>query len=361
MRILIVGAGPVGCYTAQLLKRGGVNPLLIEEHPELGSPVHCAGLVGKDVFGNTMIPLSKKSIINVVNGGVIHLDDEAIILKRKKVAYVIDRKIFDKELGKGLDIRFQTRFLGLEKINSEFIIETDKGEIKADLVIGADGAQSAVRSAMGIKSSMKSLRGVQFRMKTKLKEKDLVHVYLRKPYFYWLIPETKNLVRIGVISKNPYHDLLDFLKENPIKGEILEKFAGTVSFGFCQILKERIALVGDAGCQIKPLTYGGVYYGMRASEILVKCIKEDKLEKYPDIWRGKFGKEIRIGLKIRKVYVNLTDDNLKKIFSLIKRKSKLIEKVADFENHSLLAFKLIRDSVFTKEIGPIIWDLLKPF
>lgn len=359
MKIVIVGAGPIGCYAAQLLKKDGFRPVLIEEHREVGKPIHCAGLIGKDVFKDSKIPLSKKSIINTINGATIHLDEERISLNRKEVAYVIDREIFDKELGKDLEIGYKIKFLGLEKINSGYIIETDKGDIKADLVIGADGALSSIRQAIGAKSSVKYLKGVQFRMRTNLKEKDFVHVYLKKPYFYWLIPETKNTIRVGVISENPYHNLLDFLKENSIKGEVLEKFAGSISIGLCQILKERVALVGDAGCQMKPSTYGGIYYGMRAAEILSMCIKEDRLEKYPEIWRERFEKEIKIGLKIRKIYETLTSDNLKKIFCLIKKESRLIEKIADFENHSLSFFRLIRDSIFSKEIGSIVWNLLR--
>ena len=62
-KIIIVGAGPVGCYTAQLLKREGLGPVLVEEHKEIGKPVHCAGVIGRKVFDEARIPLSKDSII----------------------------------------------------------------------------------------------------------------------------------------------------------------------------------------------------------------------------------------------------------------------------------------------------------
>ena len=47
MEIVIVGAGPTGCYTAQLLKKYGFKTRIIEEHREVGKPVSCAGLVGR--------------------------------------------------------------------------------------------------------------------------------------------------------------------------------------------------------------------------------------------------------------------------------------------------------------------------
>ncbi len=51
MEIVIVGAGPIGCYTAQLLRKSGINSFrIIEKHDEVGRPVRCAGIVGTPVL-----------------------------------------------------------------------------------------------------------------------------------------------------------------------------------------------------------------------------------------------------------------------------------------------------------------------
>ena len=91
-RIIIIGAGPVGCYTAQALKAYGYSPLLIEEHAEVGKPVHCTGLVGSKVFSEKRpFRVPTTSIINEINGAVIHYDNQHFEVERKGVAYVIDR------------------------------------------------------------------------------------------------------------------------------------------------------------------------------------------------------------------------------------------------------------------------------
>ncbi len=358
-KVVIVGAGPIGCYTARLLKLREIEPLLIEEHKELGRPVHCAGLVGKKVFEEPQLPLPKKSILNIINGAGIALEKEEVSIERNEVAYVIDREKFDKSLGEGLNILFGTKFLGLEKENGCYIVETDRGDIPADIVIGADGAKSAVREYVNA-AQMEYLKGVQFRMEYEVNNKHIVRIFIKKPYFYWIIPEQEGIVRIGVLSKTPYQDLLNFLKEKKINGKILEKFAGMVPLThFISLSKDRVFLVGDSAAQIKPLTYGGIYMGMRSAELLADCLAKEKFKEYTVAWQKKFGREISIPLKAREIFYKLSDKDIKKIFSFMKKNVKIIEKKGDFENHSLLAWELLKQPAVSKDILSILFKILK--
>jgi geranylgeranyl reductase family protein len=355
MKILIVGAGPIGCYTARLLKEKNSNfdITIIEEHAEIGRPVHCAGLVSRDVLTQMKVPISNDIIINYIDGADFFLNRDSFKLIRKEVAIVIDREKFDRSLGNGLEVNFNTRFMGIEKENSGYLVETDKGEYYADIVIGADGANSLVRKAVGFNEDIEYLRGVQFRMKYNKCDKNSVQVHLKNPFFAWVIPENEQIVRVGIISSHPYHDLTHFLQETEIKGDVLEKFAGIVPLGTCQSQNGNVILVGDAACQVKPLTQGGIYYGMRCVEILVDCIINDRLCDYEKNWKTRFNKEIQIGLKIRRLYESLGKDNLSKIFSLLKRNKGIIEKFGDFENHSKVIFALLdnlRSPTFLKKI-----------
>ena len=104
MKIVIVGAGPVGCYTAQLLKNYNIKTRIIEEDKEVGKPIRCAGLVGRQVFEKTLLPLSKSSIINRIDGASFFYGDDNFQIKREGVAYVIDRARFDKDISEGLEV-----------------------------------------------------------------------------------------------------------------------------------------------------------------------------------------------------------------------------------------------------------------
>lgn len=359
-KIVIIGAGPIGCFTAQLLKLYGFSPLIIEEHSQIGRPVHCTGLVGNKAFTDkSPFSIPKSSVINAINGAMIHYDSQYFVIERKNVAYVIDRERFDRDLGNGLNILYQNKFLGLEKAAGGYIVETDKDNFFADMVIGADGAGSLIRRVLNPNTDIRCHRGVQFRIKTKVRHKDLVEVYLKKPSFCWIVPEGGDVVRVGTISDNPVKDLKNFLSQIKMKGKLLEQYGGLVAVGICGATAgENIAVVGDAACQVKPLSYGGIYFGLEAADILASCIKENRLTDYDSLWKIKLAPEIRIGLKVKNIYNRLGAEDIKSMFGLIRKQKSLIEKIGDFENHSRLILEMLKKPDLYRYIGKFIGGLL---
>ena len=47
--IVIVGAGPVGLYTAKLCEDMGYKVTVLEEDNEIGKPVSCSGLISRNI------------------------------------------------------------------------------------------------------------------------------------------------------------------------------------------------------------------------------------------------------------------------------------------------------------------------
>ena len=370
MEIVIVGAGPAGCYTAQLLKKYGFKTRIIEEHREVGKPVRCAGLVGRQVFENTLLPLSESSIINRINGALFCYRDDNFQIKREGVAYVVDREKFDKNLSRGLEVECGKKLIEIKKEGSGYILKTEVEDIYADLVIGADGASSQVRKFINInrnngkddkkdkkRDRVKLYAGVQYRIKLdkELTSPSITQVHLREgiPFFIWIIPEGDNIIRLGVISKNCCKDLEQFMEDFRVKGEIIEKLAGIFLLGLTQNFYKNIALVGDAACQVKPLTGGGIYYGLKSAELLAECVREGKLGEYDKRLKKKFGREIKFGLKGRQVYEKLNNNELEEIFLIFKKNAGFIEKMADFENHSKIFIEAFKNPKIFMEAGKI--------
>jgi flavin-dependent dehydrogenase len=395
VEIVIVGAGPIGCYTAQLLKKCGINNFrIIEEHCEVGRPVRCAGLVGKPVFKDSLIPLSRGSIINQINGASFLCRGNSFKIERSGVALVIDREKFDKGLSQGLEVECGRRLLEMEEEGegdgsgsgdgSRYRLKTNQGNIWADIVIGADGPRSRVKKFIDSKRNDSNgsdgsdgpgetnfYKGVQYRIKLDdseglgLKDEffsgemtEMTRVYMREgiPFFVWIIPEGDGIIRLGVIAENGRRELERVIEEEGIKGEIIDRLTGIIPLGLCQSVYKKVAVVGDAARQVKPLTGGGIYYGMKAAEILVECIREGELAEYDKRWKSKFGREIKFGLWARKVYerLNKDEDELENIFSLFKENADFIERAANFENHSLVFKGALKNPKIFMKAGKIL-------
>ncbi len=369
MKIVIVGAGPVGCYTAQLLKNYKIKTRIIEEHREVGRPIRCAGLVGKQVFEKTLLPLSESSIINRIDGASFFYGNDKFSIHRERVAYVIDRERFDKNLSEGLEVECGKRVIEIKEGRTGYILKTnDNDDIYADLVIGADGVGSQVRKYINFmwnnngnnkkRDYVKYYLGMQYRIKL---EEDLpcgkiTQVYLREgiPFFIWVIPEGDNIIRVGVISENTRRDLAQFIKGFKIKGKIIGKLAGMIPVGLTKNCYKNVALVGDAAVQVKPLTGGGIFYGLKSAELLAECIRDNRVDEYDKRLKRKFGKEIKFALKARKFYEEINEKELKNIFMLFKKNAGFIEKVANFENHSVIFKEALKNPRIFIEVGKIL-------
>ena len=144
-----------------------------------------------------------------------------------------------------------------------------------------------------------------------------------------------------------------------IQGEVVEKNGGTIPIGMCELVKDKAALVGDAACQIKPITSGGIFYGMKSAEILSDAIKDGDLSIYKKKWAEEFEQEIKVCLLARYIMENMDGDVLKRVFSYLRENVGLIEKIGDFENHSSILWSLVLNPRTYPTIGSLLMGMVK--
>ena len=63
--VVVVGGGPAGLITARDLAADGFSVLVLEEHAEIGAPVHCTGVLGSDAFDE--LALDRRSILQIAD------------------------------------------------------------------------------------------------------------------------------------------------------------------------------------------------------------------------------------------------------------------------------------------------------
>jgi digeranylgeranylglycerophospholipid reductase len=365
--VVVVGAGPAGAIAARYAVRNGASTLLIEEHASIGSPVQCTGLISTAALnecetgeGNFVLNKMKGAFVYAPNG-------EELVVRGKNVkAYVIDRKIFDRalverSLDEGADILLKTRFTGMENGNICVIKDGERKEIRASIVIAADGIQSSVGRAAGLGRCEKFLSGIQFEAPYAAKDPEFVELFtgneIAPGFFAWAVP-FNGLARIGLArnpgANPPLHCLEELLKHPVVasryRGSRTEHVLGGIPFGPPgKMTGNGVMLVGDAAGQVKPTSGGGIYMGAVcakiAGEVAAKASrKETGLEEYEKRWRDRVGRELAIGMRIHKSLGKLSDENLNEFISFLNKPKirEIITEYGDMDHPSVLLQKLIQ-------------------
>src|SRR4051794_2956923 len=117
--VLIVGGGPGGLFMAARLARRGVRTLVCEEHPRVGDPVHCTGVLSAESFATFDLPdvatINQLTSVRLLSPGGIPVD----YTTATPLATVIDRPAFDRALADraiaaGAEVRVSARVTSLD-------------------------------------------------------------------------------------------------------------------------------------------------------------------------------------------------------------------------------------------------------
>ena len=95
MTINIIGAGPIGAYTAHLLSKKGYQVNLFEEHSQIGKPVQCTGIVSESF--DKIIKPKKEFLLNTTKHfKLISPSKKQAVINKKE--YILDRSQLDQYL-----------------------------------------------------------------------------------------------------------------------------------------------------------------------------------------------------------------------------------------------------------------------
>ena len=117
--VVIVGAGPVGGHTANLLAKLGHSVLLLEEHNEIGRPFQCAGLVTPNAMKQVGL---YDTILEEIDGALIHGPSGTLVpvgTGGTVRTYVVCRKLFDEAVVKQSMASGATLWLNSKPVNAD--------------------------------------------------------------------------------------------------------------------------------------------------------------------------------------------------------------------------------------------------
>ncbi len=301
-KISIIGAGPAGNYLAYLLAKNNFDVSVFEEHETAGMPVQCTGITTS--YLGKLVELKEDFVVNKVNKARIFAPDNHFIDIKLDDNIILDRARFDQYLMEkakkaGAKLFLSHRFLGYKGniIKVQNIKANMIKDIETDYLIGADGPLSDVAKSAGLKNKKDFLIGIQARVR--LNNSNIVEFYPFIERYAWVVPESKDIVRIGLATrKNPKKALNDFLRKRLKKYEIIDMQAGLIPVYNPKIKtqKENIFLVGDAAAMVKATTGGGIIQGMMAARALAGSIINKK--DYNKEWKKAIGRDLLIHLKI---------------------------------------------------------------
>ncbi len=401
---MIVGAGPSGLTLAQTIAREGGDVLILEEHPEVGLPQHCTGKVSVNavkelefeatgvlarVSGATFYPPSLKPL-TIARG-----DTQALILDRS----VFDQSLATKAVAAGATLVTDTRVKRFsvkpDGVTVFFERKGKKGEVKARLIAGADGAASTTARLAGLYSKKTSeVRiSVQRDVSDVQTVQSMVELYFGRRwapgFFAWIVPTGHDTARVGLALRPntlaPVAKHLDnFMENHPIAREklvdcrVLAQSRHIIPTGgvLRRVVSDGVLVVGDAAGQVKSTTGGGLYYGMACAKIagraVVKALqgsseavlREKALRSYETEWRAQFGGEIAFSVRFRAFLDSLSDDEVDYLFNVIQRDASLIRRVevdGDIDRQSKVGVTVLRYVKYMIKKPGLIFKLRKVF
>ncbi len=344
--VIVVGAGPTGSTAARFAAAGGASVLVLEKDRDVGYPVRCGEAVSHEGVVQFIEPDPRWIAATVSKFRIVVPNGNSIVPRLDGIGYVLERRIFDYELAKvaareGAEIVTKAYAYDLIKSNGEVagvraLVKDQKVDLRAKIVIGADGVESRVGKWAGIDTTchirdMESC--AQMTLTGVTVDEGILDFYLGEKIapggYLWVFPKGKDSANVGIgISvecakqKAAIRWLEEFVEKKYPNAAVLTRIAGGVPCAkTCdEIVKGNVMLVGDAAHQVNPVSGGGIISGMIggmiAGQVAAEALEKDDrshLKEYEKRWHKRLGWRHEVFYRIKEVIYEFSDETLNKL------------------------------------------------
>lgn len=379
--VIVAGGGPIGSYAAYRLAGTGHKVMVLERKQRMGEPVCCAGIIGQECVNSFAI--EDNVILKRVNSARLFSPSGGLLRpwREETQACILDRVAFDMAMAgqaqeKGADYL-------LDSLVKDIAIEPDEVRVEASrlgkrvnfeakAVIIACGFGSGLTEKLALGRVGDFTTGAQAEVATV--GLDEVEVYFGKEiapgFFAWLVPVSPRVARVGLMSRRNAGIYLRkwiaslVAQERIVPSEAEPLYGGIPLKSLPRTYGERLLVVGDAAGQVKPTSGGGIYYGLLCADIAANVLHQaleegnlsaKSLSRYEQRWKQRLGRELRIGYWARKLFERLSDQQIDRIFEIVKAngidEALLKAKDLSFDWHSQTVLKLLGHQLVSKALG----------
>jgi digeranylgeranylglycerophospholipid reductase len=359
--LVVIGGGPAGMSTATAAATRGYDVVVLEEHPTLGEPVHCTGVLAAEAFDELSLP--RGSVLNELSRVRFHAPGGATIDHDtpEVEAVVVDRAAFDRELaahavaaGAAVHTGVRVADLTIDSSVARATL-TDGRVVSARAAVLATGANYTLQRRLGMGIPRVYLQSAQREFPASVTGP--VEVFFGRSVarkgFGWVVPVQRPdgpYVRVGVMAERDvelsFRSILHRAERRwgiqdrdlAPRRKMLPLSAVPRSYS------DRVLAVGDAAGLVKPTTGGGIYYsvvsGRLAGQVLTTALANNRLGArdlagYQAEWRRRYTREFDAQLALRMLAHRMSDEAIDMIFelSLAEGVMPILRRAARFNQH----------------------------
>jgi flavin-dependent dehydrogenase len=230
--------------------------------------------------------VGERAVVNEIRKFELYTDGRAAQVPLERPDLIIERAklirgLAEQAQSQGAKVSLGNRFVSLQsdasalRVGIERARDARREDLPADIVVGADGARSRVAQSAGwpLQPTVSLVQAI-VRLPADMSP-DTVRVWFvpgDTPYFYWLIPESRERAAVGLIGEEGRETrrcLEHFMEKRGLTPLAFQAARIPVYERWTPVERRigagRVFLVGDAAGQVKVSTVGGIVTGFRGA------------------------------------------------------------------------------------------------